>query len=213
MRLRADMRLVMEEAKEPKAWPSRTASQRWESRDVVVEGHPSQYGLDEIPNEGWQPYAWPALPNNTLEDKKAVEVTVRKKFSEHMPLFIKHVQERTGRPITTTYADIHENPLSNGMKPDGVHVVPGSNPAPASVVVFQVLKCRRRANYFDSGEMEHCASFAGRLLDDEPIRTSMLTYLSDGHLIQFFLVDKKGVKRTDTMLFCAARGRSGWLPC
>jgi hypothetical protein len=199
LRARADMRAVLEEAKEPKAWPSRTASLRWEARDVVVQVHPSQYGLDEI-LQVWEPYNWPELPNNTPEDKKDVEVTVQRSMSTHMPLFIEHVQRITGRTITTTYIDTHANALSNGMKPDGVHVVLGSNAAPACVVAFQELKCRRNAEHFDNGEMEHCVGFAGQLLDDEPVRTSMLTYLCDGHVIQFFRGDKKGVKRTDPML-------------
>ena len=102
---------------------------RWAERDVRLCTHPSSFQLCELPTIS--AFDWPVLADDVLKDQEEpTGSTVQSAASKHFPLFVKHVGKETGRNITTDFIDTHKKPLANGMKPDGIHVVRGSQAAP-----------------------------------------------------------------------------------
>jgi len=166
----------------------------WEERDVRVNTRPASFQLCELPL--FSAFKWPKLevPKNTTDS------SVQGTASVQFPLFILHVIKETGLDVTTDYVDTHDKPLSNKMKPGGLHILRGSHAAPAVVVAIQELKARRRTGHFTATEMEQCVGFGLQLLTEEPMRESIICYLSDMHMIQFFCVRIDHIIRSEPML-------------
>ena len=96
-----------------------------------------------------------------------------------------------GKALTLTFAGTHHSPFNNGQKPDNSHFATGgvAGQANTAVVAFGMLTGRIHSHFgaYAKGEI---FKLAESFLRVQPETAGVTAYLTDGHWIQFFRVNR-----------------------
>jgi len=100
-------------------------------------------------------------------------------------------KEVGGRPVTLTIKDTHASSFRNGRKPDNSHFAVGyaSGHRDIGVVTIGNLK-RRMDDTFSPSDKGELMVMVEDFLAAQPDTTGMTAYLTDGHWVQFFRVNR-----------------------
>jgi len=136
------------------------------------------------------------LPPDAPEISTKPGPTVQGVWTESLQSWPEHVPVGGENRQTLTYGDRHENPFSKRRKPDNVHFVRGRQGAcelgvvVLGVVVLGDLKACVRSHFSPKSKGE-LLDMVEDFLNHQPETLGMTAYLTDGHHLQFFRVNKR----------------------